>query len=265
MRWHTAPTGREGQDGVDVGTIKIPAMPIRLRNPVHRLPGCWYVQASRMLRHLDERTVEAMARQSAMAMYHHGALLQEAGEPMSSVTFISSGRVKVYRTSRDGKQQTIAILGPGDAFGEIGMVDAAAQDLYVEALEEVVVCRTSRDAFLALASRDPALGLRLAEAMGEKLQEARERIADFAFRDVHGRVANLVLAFLERERRLTSDPAADRIRPGLSHRELADMIGTRRESVTLALNALERDGVIRVQDRQLIVIDANALREAAEG
>lgn len=248
-----------------MSTIKIPAMPIRLRDPVHRQPGCWYVQNSRMLHHLDERTVDAMARQSAMAMYHAGEFLQEAGEPMSSVTFINSGRVKVYRTSREGKQQTIAILGPGDAFGEIGMVDSTIQDLYVEALEEVVVCRTSRDAFLGLASRDPALALRLAEAMGEKLHDARERIADFAFRDVHGRVANLVLAFLERERRLTSDPALDRIRTGLSHRELADMIGTRRESVTLALNTLERDGVIRVEDRQLIIIDAQALREAAEG
>jgi len=240
-------------------------MPIRLRDPVHRLPGCWYVQASRMLQHLDERTIDSMARQSAMATYHPGELLHEAGEPMASVSFISSGRVKVYRTSKEGKQQTITILGPGDAFGEIGMVDPAVQDLYVEALEEVVVCRTSRDAFLALASRDPALALRLAEAMGEKLNEARERIADFAFRDVQGRVANLVLAFLERERRLTSDPARDRIRPGLSHRELAEMIGTRRESVTLALNALQREGVIRVEDRQLIVVDANALREAAEG
>jgi len=73
-----------------------------------------------------------------------------------------------------------------------------------------------------------------------------------------------VLTFLERERRLTGDPAADRIRPDLSHRELADIIGTRRESVTLALNALERDGLIRVGDHQLIVTNAERLREVAE-
>lgn len=79
------------------------------------------------------------------------------------------------------------------------MVDRAAQDLCVEALEETTVCRTTRDGFLRIAGRDPALALRLAEAMGEKLQDARERIADFAFRDVRGRVANLVLTFLERE------------------------------------------------------------------
>lgn len=234
------------------------------RDPLHREPGCWYIQNSRMLQHLDDRTVEAVARDSAMAVFKIGELLHEAGRPMESVTFISQGRVKVYRLSRDGKQQTIALLGPGDAFGEIGLVDHRAQDLFVEALDEVVVCRTGRDAFLRLCSRDPALAIRLAEAMGEKLQEARERIADFAFRDVRGRVAHLVLTLLERERRLAGSDDIDRVVPGLTHRELADLIGTRRESVTLALNALERDGYLRVEDRALAVVDLAGLRDIAE-
>ena len=65
-------------------------MPIRPRDPLHRVPGCWYVHDSRMLHNLDERTVEAMARQSAMASYRAGEFLQEAGEPMSSVSAIDS-------------------------------------------------------------------------------------------------------------------------------------------------------------------------------
>lgn len=244
--------------------MNLAGLQILRRDPVHRLPGCWYVEGSRMLRNLDERTVEAMARQSSMASYEAGELLHQAGEPMSAVTFVSAGRVKVYRMSRDGKQQTIALLGPGDAYGEIGIVDTGAQDLYVEALEPTVTCRTTRDAFLRLCSRDPALAIRLAEAMGEKLQEARERIADFAFRDVRGRVAHLLLTFLERERRLHASDSPDRIVPGLTHRELADMIGTRRESVTLALNALEREGLIRVDGHEVVLLDIDTLRAIVE-
>jgi len=100
--------------------------------------------------------------------------------------------------------------------------------------------------------------------MGEKLQDARERIADFAFRDVRGRVAHLVLTFLERERRLTGDPELDRIMPGLTHRELADIIGTRRESVTLALNALEREGLVQIDEGQIVVCDLASLKGVAE-
>ena len=234
------------------------------RDPVHRIPGCWYVHNSRMLRDLDEQTVDAVARQSAMGTYRSGEFLHEAGQPMEAVSFISQGRVKVYRMASTGKQQTIALLGPGDAFGEIGIVDPRGQDLYVEALDDVVVCRTTRDTFLRLCSRDPALAIRLAEAMGEKLQEARERIADFAFRDVRGRVAQLILTFLERERRLAGTDALDRIVPGLTHRELADLIGTRRESVTLAINALEREGFIRVEGHSVVLTDIDGLRRLGE-
>ena len=234
------------------------------RDPVHKVPGCWYVQNSRMLRDLDERTVELMAKRSTMASFEAGELLHRAGEPMRAVTFISEGRAKVFRMSAEGKQQTIVLLGSGDAFGEIGIVDPRARDLFVEALTRVVVCRTTRQAFLQLASRDPALAVRLAEAMGEKLQFAREQVADLAFRDVRGRVAHLLLTFLERERRLAGDDSLDHIVPGLTHRELAELIGTRRESVTTALSILERDDLIRVVGKEIVYQDIEALRAVAE-
>lgn len=217
-----------------------------------------------MLHNLDEQTVEAMARLSTTATYAAGEFLHEAGEPMDAVAFISRGRVKVYRVSLEGRQQTIVLLGPGDAFGEIGMVDPGAQDLYIEALEETVVCRTTREGFLRIASRDPALALRLADSMGEKLQDARERIADFAFRDVRGRLAKVLLTFLERERRLVGDAALDRFTLRLTHRELADLIGTRRESVTQALSALGRDGLLRFESHVVVVPNVDALRQAGE-
>jgi CRP/FNR family cyclic AMP-dependent transcriptional regulator len=234
------------------------------RDPLHKVPGCWYVQDSKMLKDLDERTVELMARRSTMATFEEGQLLHRAGEPMDAVSFLVEGRAKVYRVSADGKQQTIVLLESGDAFGEIGIVDPSGQDLYVEALQRVVVCRTTREAFLQLASRDPELAVRLAEAMGEKLQTAREQIADFAFRDIRGRVAHLLLTFLERERRLTGDDSLDRIVPGLTHRELAEIIGTRRESVTTALNSLERDGLIAVEGKEIVLREIEGLREVAE-
>jgi CRP-like cAMP-binding protein len=244
--------------GATIGTMNAMS-----QDPVHKAPGCWYVQDSRMLKNLDERTVEQMAQRSTMATFEAGEFLHQAGDPMGAVSFLSEGRAKVYRMSADGKQQTIVLLGPGDAFGEIGIVDPSGQDLYVEALEHVVICRTTREQFLQISSRDPELAVRLAEAMGEKLQTAREQIADFAFRDIQGRVAHMLLTFLERERRLSGDDSLDRIVPGLTHRELAELIGTRRESVTTALNSFERDDLIRVDGREIVMVDVEALREIA--
>jgi CRP/FNR family cyclic AMP-dependent transcriptional regulator len=255
----------QARDGEHVG-VNTPTEtngPLGAGGGVRRTPGCWYVQDSRMLQDLDEHTVEQMVQRSTMATFDTGEFLHQAGEPMDAVSFLSEGRAKVYRVSADGKQQTIVLLGPGDAFGEIGIVDPSGQDLYVEALSRVVVCRTTRRAFLQLAGRDPALAVRLAEAMGEKLQFAREQIADFAFRDIRGRVAHLLLTFLERERRLRGDASIDRIVPGLTHRELAELIGTRRESVTVALNELERDALIRVEGKEIVLADIEAVRAIA--
>jgi CRP-like cAMP-binding protein len=240
------------------------AVPVLARGDIHNVAGCWYVRDSHMLRDLDERTLDLMAQRSTMATFEPGQFLHEAGDPMDAVSFLSEGRAKVYRMSADGKQQTIVLLGPGDAFGEIGIVDPRSQDLYVEAIDRVVTCKTTREAFLQLASRDPELAVRLAEAMGEKLQTAREQVADFAFRDIRGRVAHMLLTFLERERRLSGDATLDRIVPGLTHRELAELIGTRRESVTTALNDLARDGLIEIDGKEIIVRHVDDLRDAAE-
>jgi len=222
-----------------------------------------HIQGSRMLRGVDRRTVELLAQRSTIATFEPGELLHHAGEPMGAVSFLSEGRTKVYRVSVDGKQQMIDLPGPGDSFGELGMVGSSGQDLYVEALDHVVVCRTTRDAFMQLCRQDPQLAVRLAEAIAEKLQIARERIADFAFRDVRGRVSNLLLTSLERERRLAGDDTLDRIVLGLTHRELGEIIGTRRESITTTLGELERKGLLEIDGKEIVLSDMDALREAA--
>ena len=223
-------------------------MQILRRDPLHRGPGCWYIQGSRMLRDLDERTLEGMARMSTMATFGAGEFLHEAGRPMEAVTFINKGRIKVYRLAR----------------GEAADHRPAWARRCLRRDRDGRPRRAGRDAFLQLASRDPDLALRLAEAMGEKLQDARERIADFAFRDIRGRVAHLIVAFLERERLLRGEATLERIAPGLTHRDMADIVGTRRESVTLALNSLEREGVIRLADGQLVVLEEDNLRTIAD-
>jgi CRP-like cAMP-binding protein len=77
-------------------------------------------------------------------------------------------------------------------------------------------------------------------------------------------VAHLLLTFLERERRLAGNDSLDRIVPGLTHRELAEIIGTRRESVTTALNTLERDGLIEIDGKEIVFLDIDAVRDAAD-
>ncbi len=217
-----------------------------------------------MLHDLDAATMDDLARRSAPTRYRAGDLIHRAGEPMTDVAFITAGRAKVFLVSRSGRQQTVVLLGPGDAFGEIGVVATGAQNVFVEAIDAVTVCRVPRDTFLRLISDDPDLALRLAEAIGEKLLSARERIADLAFRDIRGRVAHLIVTFVERDRAAGGDPSIVAIRLGMTHREISELLGTRRESVTLALASLEREGLVEMTGGGLRIVDEVALRAAAE-
>ncbi len=227
-------------------------------------PGCWLIRGSRLLHDLETRTTELLARHASVGRYRRGEYLQQAGEPMASVWFINSGRVKLSRISRDGKQQAVGILGPGDALGLIGVVDGAPQELHAEALTAVDACIIPAPAFLAMLQADASLALRFAEAMGEKLNEAREMIADLVFRDVRSRVAHALLVLLAQDRRSRGEAGDARGRVGfelgLTHRDIGELVGTRRESVTAALADLQRAGIIEVNGRDLW-LETDALRE----
>ena len=196
------------------GHPRIEGIQLLHRDPLHRLPRCWYIRTSRMLQHLDDRTVQAVARDSAMAAFKVGELLHQAGAPMESITFISQGRVKVYRLSRDGKQQTITLLGAGDAFGEISLVDRRAQDCSSKpsttwssagpAATRSCGCaaairpwRSDSPRRWARSSRRPASASRIPRS---------ETSADVS--------PILVLTLLERERRLAGSDDLDRVVPG---------------------------------------------------
>jgi len=218
-------------------------------------PGCLLIRGSRLLRDLETHTADLAVRNASVSRYRRGEFLQEAGEPMTNVWFVNAGRVKLSRISREGKQQAVGILGPGDALGLIGVVDGRAQELQAEALTDVDACLIPAPVFLAMLQADTRLALRFAEAMGEKLNEAREMIADLVFRDVRSRVAHALLVLLAQDRRSRGETgdARGRVRfeLGLTHRDLAELVGTRRESVTTALSDLQRAGLVEVQGPSL--------------
>ncbi len=225
-------------------------------------PGCWLIHGSRLLHDLESYTTDLLARNASVGRYRRGEFLQAAGEPMANVWFVNAGRVKLSRVSREGRQQAIGILGPGDALGLIGVVDGRPQELQAVALTDVDACVIPAATFLAMLETDSRLALRFAEAMGEELNEAREMIADLAFLDVRSRVAHALLVLLAQDRRSRGQSGELRGRLGfelgLTHRDLAELVGTRRESVTAALADLQRVGMVEVSGPSL-ALDTDAL------
>ena len=183
-------------------------------------------------------------------------------EDESGVMFIlKKGRVRVFKLSADGKMITLAILKDGDIFGAMSEINTGASGAYAETLEDSYICSIRQQDFHKLVQGMPEVAMGLINKINQKLQDAEDRIADLVFRDVPGRIASVLLKLSEQFGK--DSPAGTKISFKITHQELADMVGTTRETATVILNELKEDKVLKIEDKYITIIDEKALKEWA--
>jgi CRP/FNR family transcriptional regulator len=149
----------------------------------------------------------------------------------------------------------------GTFLGAAGLV-RRSQGIYVQPLEPSLVCCLRREDFEALVRSNPDVGLSVARLLGERLLTAEERIADIAHKEVPARLSSTILRLLESEGLVT--PNGYKISTRYTHRQLATMIGSKRETVTKAFTLLQQAGAVQLKRRRIHVKDIEALRKIAD-
>jgi len=188
-----------------------------------------------------------------------GAYLAREGEPAASMFVIETGLVRVTHTSRHGREFVSRLLGPGDTFGEIGVLDAAgiraASAIAVQPTSCVMV---SKDDILAAVRSTPELGLRMLAMMVAYVRQQDLDLADFAFLDVTGRIARKLLDLAGRHGEAV--PGGVRIGVRLPQAELAAMVGASRENVNRSLGQLVTLGAVSMDAGHITILDAGRLK-----
>lgn len=177
---------------------------------------------------LSPAEVEAMGKRAPMTTVPAGTVFYSPEERSEVLFILKKGQVRLYRLSADGKAFTTALVEAGTIFGEMAILGQGMHDSYAEALLPCVLCLMSRHDVKTLLLGDPRIALRITETMGRRLLEAERRLSDFAFKSLPQRVATLLVTLAERESpRLfrASRPAV-----AYTHEQLADMVGTHRET-----------------------------------
>jgi CRP/FNR family transcriptional regulator, cyclic AMP receptor protein len=193
----------------------------------------------------------------AMATFRKGELIYSPFDRGDALFLVESGRVRLFRSASDGRQVTLAMLDPGASFGQLSVLDKPLLDAYSEAMTDCVV-RVLRIADLERAVADhPRMALNLMRSLAERLRDAEDQIEALAFRPVPARLAGKLLDLMDRYGRVT--PNGIRIDERFTHMQLAEMIGTSRETLTKVLNELRDAGLIDVRERLIWVLDADAL------
>ncbi len=187
-----------------------------------------------------------------------GEAIYQPGELSDAVYLVEEGRVKLAYLDESGKKLTLSILDPGEIFGEMCLVGEEHRRHQASAIEDAIVRRVSRKEFTQVMNADPFYLQLLLEHFARRMREFEEALEDFAFKDIQARLSRQLLKLSDEYGVKTKDGIL--ISFQLTHKELADMIGSARENTTLALNRFAREGILDKSRYRIIIKNEEGLR-----
>jgi CRP/FNR family cyclic AMP-dependent transcriptional regulator len=214
-----------------------------------------YLQQVNVFQDLSEAQIYEVERSTRMSTVGPGRLLYQPDDKPVALFLLKTGHVQIYRISTDGKRFVISNIEPGMFFGEMALLSDAVHDSFAESVSESVLCVINRRELEYLIGRFPTVGVRIMQSLAQHLGEAETQLEDLALKSLTSRLATLIL-------RLTSE--ADASVSGLTHNDLAERVGTSRETATQALNELKSSGLIAIGRKRIDVLDRATLEELAE-
>jgi len=214
-----------------------------------------YLRQVDILSPLSGQEREWVAANTAMVTCEKGRVFYRPDDPGEVVFLLKHGRVSLFRLTSEGRKLTVATLAAGTCFGEMGLLGQGMYGCFAEAASDCLLCVMSRHDLQTLIRRNPEVGLRLLDVIGGRLLERERELEELAFRGVPARLAGLLLR----------EADAYGVVAGRSHQELAERLGTYRETVSQTLGRFRGEGLVAVEPKRIRLLDREALRAYADG
>ena len=190
-----------------------------------------------------------LAQRATLKRFPKNSVLVNEGDDTDSLYIIQSGKVKIYLSDEDGKELVLSLIGPGDYFGEIALLDESPRSASAMSLEECKIYVLNKPQFEAFLKQDTAVCLRVMRGLTRRLRELTDNMRDMALMDVYGRIAKTLTNLAEeQDGKLV-------ITNKLTHKDLASMVGSSREMVSRIMKELSKGGYITVEKNRLIIND----------
>jgi CRP/FNR family transcriptional regulator, dissimilatory nitrate respiration regulator len=216
----------------------------------------------RLFRDLEPEALERIADRCVIRKSTARTLLFRTGDPCVGLWVVIRGRVRVYRASRDGREQVIHDQGPGQPLAEVPLFDGGPCPAHARVEEDAELLFLPRGAFEALYRSEPAIADAVIRELGRRLRGAVRLIEKISLRDVPARVGLTLLEFA------SASESGDRSRPFTLPRtqsQLAESLATTRESVARALRTLREEGLIDQEGARVRIPDPEALESRCWG
>ncbi|RKS68008.1 CRP-like cAMP-binding protein [Motilibacter peucedani] len=198
---------------------------------------------------LGERELAGLAGRSTARRLRRGQLLFVEGELSEHLYVVASGRVKVLVTSPRGEELLLSVVGPGDALGELSVLDGLPRSATAEAIEDTTLVSVPSVVVAELLASSPGLALSWAQELSASVRRLTGSTSDLVFLDLPRRLAKFLLGA----------DSGGTVELGLSQSELAARLGVARQSLNRALSSLQNRGWVRVDGARVVIHDRPAL------
>ncbi|SNU02589.1 cAMP-binding domain of CRP or a regulatory subunit of cAMP-dependent protein kinases [Ruaniaceae bacterium KH17] len=211
---------------------------------------------------LDQEDQAQLFEMMSKVSFRRGEKLFNEGDPGDCLYLLVEGKVKLGHTSSDGRENLIAILGPGEMIGELTLFDPGPRSGTATAVAPTDMLQLDHTALMQFIDTRPELSKHLLKALAQRLRRTNEALADLVFSDVPGRVAKAVLDLADRFGSQSPDGTIH-VPHELTQEELAQLVGASRETVNKSLAEFVSRGWIRLEGRGVHLLDVDRLRRRA--
>lgn len=207
---------------------------------------------------LTEKEISALAGRVTEKRFDRGAILFSEGDSCTGLFLVASGKIRIFKLSSAGREQVLAVEGPGSSFAELPVFYGGNYPASASALEDAEVLFISRKDFQNFCREHPDVGLKVIAVVGSRLRRLVGIIEELSFTTVRQRLITLVLRLAQAD----GTPSKEGIRVELpkSHQDLAAELGTVRELVSRNLSRLQAEGFLDVEGRKIVVKDLPGLK-----
>lgn len=207
--------------------------------------------------HLSQTETSNLANRLVERRFNPGQIIFHMGDPAGLLYIITSGKVKIAYASSDGQEAVLAILGAGDFFGELALLDDSPRSASAESLESTQMLTLHRDEFLGFIDNNPAFSRQVLNVLARRIRHLNNQISDIFFLDLPARLARTLLHLADQHGKPTEEGTVIDI--SLTQTDLAEMTGATRVSINKALGRFRRENWVNVEGRTVTVLDPDAL------
>ena len=215
------------------------------------------LERTALLSSLSQPELKMLASRTVRKLFSAGELLFSEGEPCSGLHIIVQGKVRIFKTSMNGREQVLAVNGPGESVAELPVFDGGPYPASAAAVEDVEVAFISRRDFNAYCLEHPEVALKVLSVVGARLRRLVGIIEELSFTTIRHRLIS-VLVKLAQSEGTKSDRGIEFQLPA-THQELANQLGTVHELISRNLMRLQAEGLLDVDARRIVVKDMKGL------